>query len=636
MLHCSTFFFYILGIYQIRILQEQSFIHLFKETVQKNIGYGQCPIRWKLSDSSVEWLRMVWECIVKEFSQKLEVFQDLPLIPEKINENEYQMHALKENILVGNISENISTCLDMLSIKVLGSFPKYISVHPQLDHFIPAVSVMNVVNAIALLGQKSSWEDIVSQFNNQCTADQKTDFLQFISKERQRMGTFSVQVLKSLKIFATQQQFVSIRDNGNLLTKDLPVFYPSEVVKTSDKKVIYFAKELGAHELQDAEIFSNVLTCVLKGNVYNKKETQDVMKYTIEKKIYNMNGTMFQLVKSIPFVTTGTNNQRTAAELFDPEDEIICNLVSDRSKFPSPSIQHKGIKVLRKLGLKSREHVSSADIYHAAKAVHESSIENKEVTADVIAKQSAIFRILTEREALLTEYIPGSNAYLKNLLMDMEIVLPYQAPALPLPNLLWFRYQHFFCKPSQVFNCEYWDLIGHVAPVISPNTSTNLIQHFRWNRKPDLEVVLQQHSLYVDNYQEKYKSEYILPIKRLYTYLAEISMLRNCINICVDRMWMGDGFIQPDQIYINRCPDDIDIKPYLVPLPTEFLTNGIERLAEHLGCKKKQTTESLISILNVIKSYHEQKNSEKDRIRFDMDIIIRILNKLKLFLRSGT
>lgn len=39
------------------------------------------------------------------------------------------MYVLKENILVGNIFENILICLDMLSIKVLGGFLKYILVY---------------------------------------------------------------------------------------------------------------------------------------------------------------------------------------------------------------------------------------------------------------------------------------------------------------------------------------------------------------------------------------------------------------------------------------------------------------------------------------------------------------------------
>lgn len=53
----------------------------------------------------------------------------------------------------------------------------------------------------------------------------------------------------------------------------------------------------------------------------------------IEKKIYNMNGIMFQLVKSIFFVIIGINDQRIVVELFDFEDEIICNFVLDRLKF---------------------------------------------------------------------------------------------------------------------------------------------------------------------------------------------------------------------------------------------------------------------------------------------------------------
>lgn len=620
----------ILGIYQIRKLQEHTFIHLIKETVQKKIGRGKYPIRWKVSNSCVDfkWLRMVWKCIVNEFSQKLDRFQDLPLIPEKVDENEYQMHAMRENIMVGSVSKNISICLDMLSIKVLRDLPKYISLHPQLNNFIPAVSLTNVVNAINLLGQISSWEESVELFNNQSTEDQKIDFLQFISKESSTFGTSSLEVLKSLKLFATQERFVSIRENKKLLTRDLPVLYPSEIIKTSDKQIIYFATELGAHELQDTEIFSCVLGCILNGNLYNKKQIQDVMKYIIENKIYNISDNMFQLVQNVPFVTTETNEQKTATELFDPEDEVICYLISDRSRFPSPNIQRKGIKVLRKLGLKSRQDLTTRDIYNAAKAVHESSI-NDDVTVEIKKKQSAVFKILTEREELLNICIPGSDACLKNMLMDMEIVRPFQPPTSPLPNMEWFRCNHFFCKPLAVYSSEYLDLVGYVAPVFSSDEFPKLALHLELNRKPSLGKVLQQHSLYVVNYREEYKSEYLLPIKRIYTFLA-----RTCTSyvndIKVKKMWMGDGFVEPNQIYINRGADDIDVKPYIVPLPKEFETkNDIKDLAEHFGCKKNQTPETLVSILHLLKSKYEKHTHEMDCVLFDMDIIIRILNKLK-------
>ncbi|XP_052698442.1 sacsin-like [Crassostrea angulata] len=619
------------GTSQVQHLQEQSFVNLLEATIKRNIGGGQYPIEWRLAYSNVDfnWLRMVWECIVNDFTQKLERFQDLPLIPEKINVNEYQLHALRENMLIGRVSENISNCLDMLSIKVLGDVPRYISVHPQLNRFIPHVSVLNVYSAIQLIGQKSNWREIVQWFNNNSTANQKNEFLHFLCMERPTIGQNVIQILQTLKLFATQTKYVCIRENGNLLTKKLPMSYPTEVIQTLDRDIIYFAEKLGAHKLQDSDIFSNILTSVLSGYTYNEQQVRNIMKYIMENKIYELNYNLRQLVKKVPFVTTNTKDRRTVEELFDPEDELLQNLISDPSQFPSSNIQRREIKVLRELGLKSRKCVTTTDIYNAAKLVHENSVRHN-ASAEVKVKQTALFTILEEREELLQQTIPIlDGAYLKSALSDLEIVQPLQTPTSLIPNLSWYRCNHAFCKPSEVYNGKYGDLIGYVAPVISPDTSPKLIQHFGWNRKPDLKMVLQQHSLYVDNYQEEYKSEYLLPIKRLYTYLSEFCASSMYVNISVDKMWMGEGFVEPNQICINQSSDDIEIKPYLVPLPKEFQTNGMKCLAEHLGCRKQQTTECLIFILHSLKCKYETYDASSNCILLDMDIIIRILNKLK-------
>uniref|UniRef100_A0A8W8HXQ4 Sacsin n=1 Tax=Magallana gigas TaxID=29159 RepID=A0A8W8HXQ4_MAGGI len=619
------------GLSQVRHLQEQHFIDLLKETIQRNIGAEQFPIKWTLpnSDVDINWLRMVWECIVNECPQKLDRFKDLPLIPEKINENEYQLHALRENMLIGHVSENISNCLDMLSIKVLGDVPQYILVHPQLNRFVPDLSVVNVYSAIHLVSQMSNWGEIVKGFNNNSTDQQKNEFLQFLCKERPTISPCLLQILQTLKLFTTKTEHVCITENGNLLTKDLPIPYPCEIIQTLDKDIIYFAEKLGAHKLQDTEIYLNVLKSILSGNTYNEQQVQKIMKYILDNKVYELDDTLRQLVIKVPFVKTKTNEQRTVEQLFDPEDELLGSLISDPSQFPSSNIQQKEIKVFRDLGLKSRKCVTTTDIYNAAKMVHENSGKNN-ASGEMKAKQIALFTILEEREELLQQTIPIlDGAHLKSALSDLEIVQPLQTPTSLIPNLSWYRCNHAFCKPSKVYNGKYGDLIGYVAPVISPDTSPKLIQHFEWNRKPDLEMVLQQHSLYADNYQEEYKSEYLLPIKRLYTYLAEFCASAIYVNISVDKMWMGEGFVEPNQVCISRNSDDIEIKPYLVPLPKEFQTNDMKCFAERLGCRKQQTTECLISILHTLKCKYETYDASNDCTLLDMDIIIRILNKLK-------
>ncbi|XP_078314810.1 sacsin-like [Crassostrea virginica] len=621
------------GMYQVQFLNDHDFIELLKKTIGKNIGEGQCPITWNLSKSSLnfDWLERIWKFLAEMFQKDLERFQYLPLIPEKRSENEILMHALTENLLVGHLSENIALCLKRLSIKVLSVLPKFIMHHSQLKRFIPEATVTNTINAINAIGWLPDWKGKVMDFNNNSTADQKEEFLGFLCKERRNFEDSAKHVYQSLKLFQIEGNFVNIMENCEILSKNIPVPYPSGVIHTREKNIIHFATQLGAKELKDVEIFSTILTSLLNTSFYSNAQRLEIMKFVIGEKIYTLNDNIFQLARRVPFVTTSTNEQKMAADLFDPEEKILCKLISDQSQFPAQNVSQKGIKVLRKFGLKSSKDLTATDIYKAALEVHRGSMENN-VTTGIKERQLAIFEILSEREELFNQFvvIQGKKCSLRALLMNLEIVEPLSKPTICIPNLQWYKCNHYFCEPSQVYSHHYGSLIGHVAPVLPVNTHSILVKHLEWDREPNLGLILQQHSLYVENYQEEYKSEYLLPVKQLYQYLAmKFSMQTGC-KIGLDKMWMGDGFVPPNQIYIIRNADDIDIKPYLVPLPKELQTKDMKQLASRLGCIKNQTTETLVSVLQLLKQKHEQDNPEKSSYFVDLDIVIRILNKLKI------
>ena len=628
----NFFFILISGMYQVQFLNDHDFIELLKKTIGKHIGEGQCPITWNLSRSSLnfDWLERIWKFLAEVFQKDLERFQYLPLIPEKRSENEILMHALTENLLVGHLSENIALCLKRLSIKVLSVLPKFIMHHSQLKRFIPEATVTNTINAINAIGWLPDWKEKVMDFNNNSTADQKEEFLRFLCKERRNFEDSAKHVYQSLKLFQIEGNFVNIMENCEILSKNIPVPYPSGVIHTREKNIIHFATQLGAKELKDVEIFSKILMSLLNTNFYSKAQMLEIMKFVIGEKIYTLNNNLFQLARRVPFVTTSTNEQKTAPELFDPEEKILCKLISDQSQFPAQNVSQKGIKVLRKFGLKSSKDLTATDIYKAALEVHRGSMENN-VTTGIKERQLAIFEILSEREELFNQFvvIQGKKCSLRALLMNLEIVEPLSKPTICIPNLQWYKCNHYFCEPSQVYSHHYGSLIGHVAPVLPENTHSILVKHLEWDREPNLGLILQQHSLYVENYQEEYKSEYLLPVKQLYQYLAMMFSMQTGYKIGLDKMWMGDGFVPPNQIYINENADDVDIKPYLVPLPKELQTKDIKQLASRLGCIENQTTETLVSILQLLKQKHEQDNPVKNSYIVDLDIVIRILNKLK-------
>ena len=615
------------GMYQVQCLDDRNLIELLKKSVGKNIGEGQCPMTWNLTKCSVnlDWIEMVWKVLAEKFPKDLEIFQNLPLIPEDWSGNEILMHALTENLLIGSLPENIALCLRKLSIVVLRDLPEIIIHHPQLKHFIHEATVKNTINAINVVGNMSNWEEKVAEFNNHSSQEQKEAFLGFLCSERQNLENFKKNVYKPLKLFQMEGEFVDLMEDRQILSKDIPVPYPSGVIHTSNENLIHFATHLGASELNEVAIFTEILNSLLNSKFYNEMQMMQIMDFVIEKKIYNLRDNLCDLVCKVPFVTTETNLQKTAADLFDPEEHILRKIISDRSQFPAQNVPPKRIKVLRKFGLKSSKNLTATDIYTAALEVHNGSRENN-ITAGIKEKQSAILTLLSERGELFDQIVDFEDFPLRNLLMDLEIVEPMSNPTSCIPNLQWYKHSHDFCEPSRIYNHEYEIFIGYVAPVIPVNTPASLIADFRWNIAPDVGLILKQHSLYVENYQEEYKLEYLRPIELLYQYLAKMFSVQSSCNFELDKMWMGDGFVLPNQIYINSDEDDIDIKPYLVPLPKYFQTNDIKQLACQIGCKEKQTIESLVSVLQLLKQKHELYDAVTNTIVFDLHIIIRVLN----------
>ncbi|XP_061172842.1 sacsin-like [Saccostrea echinata] len=618
------------GVYQIQCMHERNFIDLLKQTIQKNISDSPCPIKWTISKSNInyEWLEKVWNVIVKAFPNNLGKVSHLPLIPERVDGNDYRMHSLKENLVQGQLSKNIVICLELLSIKVLESLPEFVLQHPQLYKFIPSTSKAVLINAIDTVGQMYNWTENVGKFNENATADQRKEFLQYFSRGYPPLNECSQRVLQNLNLFETVKGYVSIIQNQRILSQNLPVRYPSDVILTRNAEIISFAKELGARELRELDVFKEILHNVLDTNFYSHEELLQVMKFVIEKKVYNKSDELLHLIRRVPFVQTRTYMYKKASELYDPDDEIACKIIVDESMFPAKSVQAKGLKVLRKLGLKSREMLTATDIYHAAIEIHRSSFENR-VTSTDKERQSALMKILITRRQLFHKSVQDQRKTLRAHLMHLEIIRPQQSTSSQIPNLTLYKSNHFYSKPSDVYHSEYQALVGSVAPIISSDTSSVLVEEFGWQRTPDLELVLEQHSKYVENYEEDYKSEYLLPIKLLYKHLADLHSLRRHINIPLENMWMGDGFTPPNQICINKSSSDIDLHPYLVPLPKEFQTPEMKQLAEHLGCTPQQSPETLISILNALKNNHEKGQLGVDCVLRDLDIIVRILNKLK-------
>lgn len=220
-----------------------------------------------------------------------------------------------------------------------------------------------------------------------------------------------------------------------MLTKNIPISYPTKIIQTLNKNIIYFTKKLNTHKLQNSNIFSNILTSILNKYTYNKQQIQNIIKYIIKNKIYKLNYNLHQLIKKIPFIKTNTNKQKTIKKLFNPKNKLLQNLISNPSQFPSSNIQQKKIKIFKNLKLKSQKYITTTNIYNTTKIIHKNN--NKNNTSNKIkTKQITLFTILKKKKKLLQQTIPIlNNTYLKSTLNNLKIIQPLQTPTSLIPNL---------------------------------------------------------------------------------------------------------------------------------------------------------------------------------------------------------
>jgi hypothetical protein len=76
-------------------------------------------------------------------------------------------------------------------------------------------------------------------------------------------------------------------------------------------------------------------------------------------------------------------------------------------------------------------------------------------------------------------------------------------------------------------------------------------------------------------------------------------------------------------------PSDVSLKPYLVPLPSEFQISKLLPFFKSRKCIDNQSTRLLITVLEMIKVKYENGSQTEASPKTDMQLIVNILNKLK-------
>ncbi|VDH93747.1 Hypothetical predicted protein [Mytilus galloprovincialis] len=298
-------------------------------------------------------------------------------------------------------------------------------------------------------------------------------------------------------------------------------------------------------------------------------------------------------------------------------------MFNDKGKFP----QNKEITYLNTLktfGLKSSAYLNSTNIYDVAICIHrKASLPQTPFIAEEQA--NGLLNILMKNEHILESF--HMNRKLKNVLADLKIIRPLRKPKSYPEVLKWFDCPDAFCKPTEmVYNAE--NLVGSTMPLF-PDLPMKLIQKLNPScQNIPIAKVFEQLLLLSKSYSEMYKPEFHHFVKQIYKFLNEATIDKALIGSIENRsvVWTGDGFCQPQKIYLNSSNDDIHLEPYLFQLPGEFIV--MKEFFQRLGCKLCQCPKILVDVQNQIMQRHIQVRTEIE-YRRDLRHNIDILNYFK-------
>ncbi|VDI12593.1 sacsin [Mytilus galloprovincialis] len=617
------------GQFQLAILHEQrDVVTLIQATIAKYIGpiTNKC-IQWNQSHAvGMDWLKKVWSYIQK---YDLNCFSHLHLIPHTKTNGLYKISTvfLLKSSGSFDIPSDVCCCLEYLDIVVLDCIPSEIESHRSIRSFVYLPTVENVFQMLTKVQANGNVYQFTQKFNEAVTDSQRKQFVTYISRYS-NMNSHLISLLSSLTLFVekTSRRFVSLNQVKSIAETDgLPLKYFRETLDCSDTKYRSLAKLLNATFIDREDVIIDILQNL--SSKYSESDTENMMRYVLNNiSYYHKSEQMMNLAKKIPFVYSNDGRRRRAAELFDPEDTILSMIILDSNRFPKKQNLIVELEIMRKLGLKTIYDVTPQDVLCCAQHIHSNS--NKHVEKE---RSEKLLEFLQRFSGLLNNYISGYK--LSHHLSNLRFVEPSQRRReFPL-SLPWYTEtsEITFCRPSDLLDAKYTKLVGSVRPVLNRDFTTNLACCFGWTVEPTVSDVVNQLLIISEKYQDQNKPELLPIINDIYRFLAShydgTTLFQNLYT--QKWIWTGNGFKAPNRVYLTTKPSDINLTPYLVPLPVELKDSVFLQFFRKMNCIEEQNTRLLIRVQSMIQEKYKNNTKTIERVKTDLQLVVNILNIVK-------
>ncbi|KAL3842998.1 hypothetical protein ACJMK2_020960 [Sinanodonta woodiana] len=630
--------------YQIQLMDTEAFQVMLGAVIQMHLGSTCPPTVRPFSILTGSWIQKVWEHI---FSHKYDVryFEHMSLIPLIIsgswsNVQEMELYQLKNFLIVKqmqnvpSLHEDVYTCLELLSIKVLPSLPEWLQ-RSQILQYIHCSTVNDTIQLLDQLYLSENRENLISNFNRSCENGLKKEFAHFLAGSTSWTSNSKLFV-RRLKLFTesdSTNRTASIQEiSAFTIVVNFPVKFPRPII-TGSYDECRLAIALGATELNRKSLVMETLK-MMQGTDYSFSEKQTFMEYFIHNiREFEHDKSILKMASSVSFLESNIENVLcTPADLFDPMDTRLQKLFCGENHFPAGNLfqTNTDVLVLKMLGLKTYNDLKAIDLYETAQLM-ESWRANEHARHQLPAKADQFLEVLKEKPSLLKACVKRDT--LKVKLMNMKCMPHATLKERSFPNVLpWYQQQDTLSRPSELRLIKFSMLVGSTMPLIDCQ-SKELSEAFGWSKNPPLDKVLEQLTLLINVYEISYKPELLPMLNEIYQELSKY----NIHGLLVDEnfktliqngcIWRGDGFSSPQEIFIDSKKNDLDLSPYLYKLPEEF-----KRLCSFflgLGCNKEQNVDVFLKIqIQIKEKYTLGKHSHED-VKRDLSILISILNRLR-------
>ncbi|XP_019858269.1 PREDICTED: sacsin-like [Amphimedon queenslandica] len=337
-------------------------------------------------------------------------------------------------------------------------------------------------------------------------------------------------------------------------------------------------------------------------------------------------------LNDLPFIKVSTFHLfKSPSDLFDPENELIKELISDQCKFPGTEFQPY-LPILRQSGLKSS--VDASGIFEIVTSIKELSFEGivTELSSVKYSKAIAVLLYLTSFPYLLNDIISLSS----DLQLPLVLALTELSPDtcwLPVANrrprnypscLEWKGSQHLSClvsvRPRTVpLVLVSGDLSSSDLPLIVGSKAlfverapTELVELVCCSQA--LLPVIVSHFKDVIQNQKSISNKLLLQISlKIYSYLQDNKMHCSASTFSAIDNWVfiKNKFLSASQVALEANPSiEVDLEPFLYLLPSNL--EKFKDIFTIFGMNNEVTSHQIISVLCAMNHVsHHQITSRK-------------------------